>query len=91
MGDLQVHLLRHLAPFNATVAKETAQVDPVDQGGIQRVWVKICSEGIHVMDHLIINHVTPFGFLLKFLDYFEDYVYIIISGMIWGWSLAVYL
>ena len=44
MGDLQVLLLRDLAPFNATVANETAQIDPVNQGGIQRIRIKICPE-----------------------------------------------
>ena len=37
MGDLQVLLLRELSPFDATVASKTAQEDPDDQGGIQKI------------------------------------------------------
>ena len=74
MCDLQVLLLRSLAPFDATIANKTAQVDPANQGGIQRVRLQVFPEGFHVMDHLIVNHVALVRLLLILFDCLEDYV-----------------
>ena len=82
-------LLVLLAPFDASIATETTEVDPVDECRVQRILVMCWADLLKMVDHLVIDHVTVIhlGFIL--FDCLEDDRNIVFWGLIRRWQLAV--
>ena len=61
-----------LAPLDATVTHEASQVNPIKEGSLQGVVIVSPALFLHMMDHLVVYHVSAVRLFLVFLDCFED-------------------
>ena len=89
MGDSQITLLCSLAPFNATEPYKAPKVYPIDEGCFQRIFVECMAIFFHMMDHLIMNHVSTVRLLFILLDCIEDNRYVVNVRVVRGGKLAV--
>ena len=82
-------LLVLLAPFDASIATETAEVNPVDECRVQRILVVCWADLLEMVDHLVIDHVTAIYLGLILFDCLEDDRDIVFWGLIRRGQLVV--
>jgi hypothetical protein len=89
MVDLCEALLGGLAPLAAAEPGEASEVDPINEGSLERVFMVRAPEGLHVVDHFVVNHVTAVihGFVL--LDRVQHHRDIILICCVRGWEFAI--
>ena len=72
MFDLVYFLLVFLAPFDASIATETAEVNPINECRVQQINVICWADFLQMVDHLVIDHVTAIHLDLELFDRLED-------------------
>ena len=78
-----------LAPFDASVATETAEVNPIDERQVQRIIVMCWADFLHVVDHLVINQILAIHLDLDCFYRFEHDREIIFGSLVWRWQFTV--